>query len=264
MNATSKRATSKRSTSRTSPGGGIFGDPGAIAPSVDKTWRDDLIIELRLLDVPGDDIGDALMTVETHVAESGETAQEAFGDARAYAREIAESTDAAGRGRGITAWTAASSVLGLLGMLGAMRAFTGWLEGTDVSVTIGDLAGLVALLVIAALLLTGHLLRPMVEHRWLAFVVPLVLVGVLAGLLALLSEPLLDLPTVALGGVSVLLLLVSVLIAWHDQRGDTGEITAPGAGPTSGTALRVLSLLIMPLMTLFLLGMVWVLHLLTR
>lgn len=70
-------------------GRGLVNDPGAMAPSVEKAWRDELITELRLLDVPGERIGDALMTVETHVRESGESAEEAFGEARAYARELA-------------------------------------------------------------------------------------------------------------------------------------------------------------------------------
>lgn len=256
MNAISRRTTRP----------GIFGDPGAIAPSVDRAWRHDFIVELRLRSVAGDRIGDALMTVETHVAESGESAQDAFGDAKAYAGEIAESTGAADTGSMITAWTAAGVVLGLIGMLGAVRAFGTWLEGTSVPVTAGDLAGLVALLAITALLLTGHLLRAVVEHRWLAFVLPVVLVGALAGLLVLLSDPLFELPTAAVGAVSVLLLLVSVAITWRDSRGETDEITAPGqiTAPGSGQGMRLLAVAIMPGMTLLLLGLVWMLHLVTR
>src|SRR5690606_10241200 len=64
-------------------------DPGRIAPHLGKSWRDDFIIELRLLDVPGNKIGDALVTADTHVQESRETAEEAFGDAKTYARETA-------------------------------------------------------------------------------------------------------------------------------------------------------------------------------
>lgn len=81
-------STKKDTTSCDWRGDGPFRDPGRIAPSGDKTWRDSFIIELRLLDVPGDRIGDELMTVETHVGESGESAPEAFGDPRAYARAL--------------------------------------------------------------------------------------------------------------------------------------------------------------------------------
>lgn len=241
----------------------ILGDPGAIAPSVDKTWRDEFIVELRLASVSGPAIGDALMTVETHVAESGETAESAFGDAKGYAQEIAESTGAADKGNVITAWTAAGTVLGLLGMLGAVRAFTSWLEGTDVAVTTGGLVGLGVLLVLAALLLTGHLLRALVDHRWLAFVFPVVLVGVLAGLFVLLDDPLFEVPAAGLGVVSVLLLLASAAINWHDQPHGQDEITVPGQAASSGLGARVLAATVLPAMTVFLLGFVWVLHLVT-
>lgn len=48
-------------------------------------WRDTLIYRLRMKDVPGDQIGDILLEVDTHLQESGETPDEAFGNARTYA-----------------------------------------------------------------------------------------------------------------------------------------------------------------------------------
>lgn len=50
-----------------------------------RKWRDDLIVQLRLKDVPGDRIGDILLEVESHIRETGETPEEAFGPAKAYA-----------------------------------------------------------------------------------------------------------------------------------------------------------------------------------
>lgn len=50
-----------------------------------RKWRDDLIVQLRLKDVPGDRIGDILLEVESHIRETGETPEEAFGSAKAYA-----------------------------------------------------------------------------------------------------------------------------------------------------------------------------------
>ena len=241
---------------------GLFADPGVIAPSVDKRWRDVFIVELRLQSVAGDRIGDALMTVETHVSESGESALEAFGDPKTYAREIAESTGAAGSGSVIGVWSGIGIVLGLLGMLVAVEAFTGWLEGTSVTVTLGELVGLAVLLALAGLLLTGRLLRAMVERRWLAFVGPVVLVASLAGIFLLLPEPLFEVPALAVGTFSLLLLLTHVLISVFDQAEDQEEITVPGQVPTSSRA-RMLSFTVMPLMTVFLLGFVWTLHLIT-
>jgi len=48
-------------------------------------WREDLISQLRLREVPGDRIGDILLEVEEHIRESGESPEEAFGPAKAYA-----------------------------------------------------------------------------------------------------------------------------------------------------------------------------------
>lgn len=104
-------------------------------------------MELRLLDVRGDRIGDALMTVETHVAESGESAQEAFGDARAYARAIAP-------GSRPVRWPFAPALivgilLGIIGLNLTTQAFGAWLDGERYALVLGDLlaAGLLLLLI---------------------------------------------------------------------------------------------------------------------
>lgn len=142
----------------------IFRDPGRIAPSVDKAWRDDFIVELRLLSVPGPRIGDELMTVETHAAESGESGRTTFGEAKGYAREIAEATGASGRGQGFGPATLVGSGLGLVGMLATVRSFSTWLEGGPVGITAGELVGLgVVLALVGALVLTGTL-RRVIEH----------------------------------------------------------------------------------------------------
>lgn len=52
-------------------------------------YLDDLALELRLLDVPGDRIGQIMAEVEAHVADSGESPAEAFGPPREYAAELA-------------------------------------------------------------------------------------------------------------------------------------------------------------------------------
>lgn len=53
-------------------------------------WRDKLIFELRMKDVPGSAIGDILSEVASHVAETGEAPEEAFGDPVAYGRVRAQ------------------------------------------------------------------------------------------------------------------------------------------------------------------------------
>ncbi len=49
-------------------------------------WRDTLIVELRLKNVPGPEIGDILTEVAAHIEDSGESPEEAFGDPVQYAR----------------------------------------------------------------------------------------------------------------------------------------------------------------------------------
>lgn len=50
-----------------------------------KKYTRQLIFALRLRDIPGDVIGDALAQVESHVADTGEDPVAAFGPARDYA-----------------------------------------------------------------------------------------------------------------------------------------------------------------------------------
>jgi hypothetical protein len=59
-------------------------------------WSDDLLLALRMREVPGARIGEVLAEVHSHVAETGEDPRVAFGEPRAYADEVA---DALGRPR---------------------------------------------------------------------------------------------------------------------------------------------------------------------
>ncbi len=53
-----------------------------------KAWEEAFILELRLREITGDGIGDALSVVRSHCAESGETPSEAFGSPQEYARAL--------------------------------------------------------------------------------------------------------------------------------------------------------------------------------
>ncbi len=52
------------------------------------TYRESLIMALRLKDVPGDRIGQIVAEVESHVADTGESPTEAFGTPRDYATHL--------------------------------------------------------------------------------------------------------------------------------------------------------------------------------
>jgi hypothetical protein len=53
-------------------------------------WRDNFVIALRLRNISGSHIGDALAQVDAHCTDSGEAPEEAFGDPVAYATDVAE------------------------------------------------------------------------------------------------------------------------------------------------------------------------------
>ena len=62
--------------------------PDISTPHISKDWREDYIIAMRTQDASGEQIGDALATVDAHCAESGESAEEAFGDPTTYATTL--------------------------------------------------------------------------------------------------------------------------------------------------------------------------------
>lgn len=53
-----------------------------------QKWLDEFILELRVRDVPGDLIGDAVSTVEAHLRDTGEQPVDAFGSPGDYAENL--------------------------------------------------------------------------------------------------------------------------------------------------------------------------------
>lgn len=53
-----------------------------------KHWVDQFIVELRMRDVPGSEVGQQVETVYSHCMDSGETPSGAFGDPVEYARSL--------------------------------------------------------------------------------------------------------------------------------------------------------------------------------
>jgi hypothetical protein len=58
-----------------------------------ETYRSRLLLALRLRDVPGPRIAEALAEVDSHVAETGEDPAEAFGSPKAYALRLSRALD---------------------------------------------------------------------------------------------------------------------------------------------------------------------------
>jgi hypothetical protein len=68
--------------------------------STAQAWSDDLLLALRLRDVPGARIGEVLAEVQSHVAETGEDPRQAFGEADRYAERVAEALGVPASGGG--------------------------------------------------------------------------------------------------------------------------------------------------------------------
>ncbi|SFS08681.1 hypothetical protein SAMN04487783_1140 [Agrococcus baldri] len=236
-------------------------DPADLAPSVDRDWANEFILELRMLDVPGHRIGDALVTVEAHVRDSGEAVGEAFGDAIAYARQLAR--DEPGRAVPVTARSIIAAVVGLLGMFTLPAALTAWLEDTTASITAGQLA--VAALALALLLgfalAADRALRVLVRRAWVGAVGTVLFLAAAIAIILALPTVVVELPPLLLGGAGLLLLAVSTALSWSEFTADD-SVLAPGEQPPSRGPGRRVAALIMPAFALVILLFTWVMHLL--
>ena len=83
-----------------------------ITSNEQRKWLEDFIVELRLRDVPGNLIGDAVSTVEAHLLDTGEQPVDAFGAPGEYAdnlglpgRPQGGAAVWAGRAAGVAAFT---------------------------------------------------------------------------------------------------------------------------------------------------------------
>ncbi len=75
-----------------------------------EDYGQQLLLALRLREVPGPRIAEALAEVDSHVAETGEDPVQAFGPPSEYARELADAL-------GVRPWKAYTTVGGLGGTL---------------------------------------------------------------------------------------------------------------------------------------------------
>jgi len=124
-----------------------------------ETYSNDLLLALRVRDVPGARIAEAIAEVQSYVSDTGEQALDAFGPVEAYADELVAALGVAGApGRDTPAWTAARYGLGgfvgsqllLSGVLARLSGDTAWL-GLPAEVAMG--LGF-AVLVVTAVALT--------------------------------------------------------------------------------------------------------------
>lgn len=124
---------------------------GSGVMELDKKYRNELMLALRLHDISGRRVGDVLAEVETHVAETGEDPVDAFGEPREYAAEVAAALGPGG-GKpstlvtlGGALGTGATTLFGISFLIEGLTA-----SGSAVAVTLGDVVSLPLMLVVIA------------------------------------------------------------------------------------------------------------------
>lgn len=123
------------------------------------SYRERLLLALRVRDVPGDRIGEVLAEVEAHVAETGEDPVDAFGTPRRYADQVVGVSGRRGRWHLDRATVVSSLVIAAVSFAAMSLTVGGVLGvvGDGAPGPFGIPAGveLVLGLVLAAVVLTG-------------------------------------------------------------------------------------------------------------
>ena len=223
------------------------------APNVDPEWTSDFLLEARLQDVPGKQIGDALAEIDSHVAESGDSAEQAFGEPKAYAQALAAVSPKLDK-RGIFALII-PAMLQTLGMLGVLNALEPAMDGAPFVLTVGLLVMigvLLALLVLLAVQPTS-MLRLIIDRPWLAFGLNFVLLAGLVGLLLIPGE-VAEIPAWWVVGIGVAALVAGTVVGIAQSRDyrDDDPIESPTDDEASkpSRTMSLLPQLMIPIVTI--------------
>ena len=199
-----------------------------IATASDKKWFDEFIVELRLRDVLGHAIGDAVASARELLADTGQSAEEAFGPARTYAASLELPRDS---GPGWATRGLWPSLLGVLAFLLFVQVFVAWAQDERFLISPAQLALLVAPAALVAFL--PLYLQAAMRRPWLLGL--LLIIGAVLGFVSSAVAPAspgeawlsLD-PVPWLLGSTVAMVLLSL---WNTvqtlRRGNVDDITTP-------------------------------------
>lgn len=232
-----------------------------------KKWFDEFVVELRLRGVLGSSIGDAVASARELLADTGESATDAFGSARDYATslDLPRETGQSWASRGL--WP---SLIGLVAFMVFVQACSAQVQNEPILISPAQLAMLAApALLIAFLPLYIHVA---VRRPWLLVV--LVLIGGGFGFLASAMSP----PTPAeawltlsplpwLVATAIAMILVSIWNTIHTlRRGTIDDITDPAVAVSQNRrgSMRVFMLATDWLFPIFAIIMMLVLLLFTK
>lgn len=203
-------------------------------------WRDAFAVQLRLRNVPGAKIGEALAEVDTHCADAGQSPLEAFGDPQAYAETLS-----AGLGSPTTprtpvsrkdALTTLSTLAGIVCLLEGVDSTAHSLPGT---LTAGHLAGVIAGTAGVAAILTLLFRTSHRRVKWLLIPVTFVSVSAMFYVQAAWETPLIHAPGWLLLTIGVL----SLAVAWFPLMSGrllTDRIVDPRTGAEPYPATRLI------------------------
>lgn len=228
--------------------------------TADKKWFDDLVLELRLRQVHGSAIGDAVASARELLNDTGQRAEDAFGPARDYAAAL--DLPAAPR----YGWVRTSLwplLLSLLAFLLFNQAAMSWVRSEPMLLSAGQLGALLVPAVLVALL--PLYLNVIVRHLWASFM--LVFIGASSGIFSAVLAPesaadawlILDaLPWVI--ATAVVMIAVAILQTIRSRRsGVDDEIVDPTTPtPTDGRGTKALVLVtdwLFPLLAVLMLGL---------
>lgn len=120
--------------------------PNEFDTATKEGWLNELAFQLRLRDVPGDQVGEILATVDSHCADSGEEPLVAFGEPTAYADSLPLTRTTSASWPVIVAPVLLTTGINLL-----LAALLNW--GVGAPITVGTLLAAAILVVFAVVML---------------------------------------------------------------------------------------------------------------
>ncbi|MBB5155037.1 hypothetical protein [Saccharopolyspora phatthalungensis] len=119
--------------------------------TLNKKYRDELLVALRMHEISGERVGEVLAGVEAHVVETGEDPVAAFGRPREYAAQVAAQLDRSTGKRSTLDAVGGGLAVAALVMFGSEYLLDGlFADASTIPYTLKDTAALSALLVFIA------------------------------------------------------------------------------------------------------------------
>lgn len=210
--------------------------------TAEKKWIDDFTLELRLREVRGDAIGDAVASVKELLADTGQAPEQAFGSPREYAEQLDLPTV---KVAGINAGSTIAPALGVLALLAYVPAAWAFFGNKPLEYSLPQVL-LLAVPLVLALTLPLYI-NWLLRHLW-GFVMVFGISSATAVGVALLkpeegSAPWLQADALAVAAISGLALLAAATWGAIDTaRTPNDPIIDPQTAPRkSSKAIHILS-----------------------